>query len=253
MDTGINKYVYELKKKLDGNFLSPLFVRLANLFYLNEEYEECIELCKTGLKIYPEYLTAKLVLLKALLKMEYLTEAENLFEEITPKIKGMEIHSTYERIFSELRKLSGQEKIYYPLDVKNKIDFKTFENSFDIKDFTRENLLLEEIINEPEIVKSDDFLDKENFARFLNDYGALEVTSKPGEKNEDVKLINQSQLKYYKLKIITESIADLYAQQGNFREAFEAYNILLKLSPANQDRISQKIFELERIMANKIN
>lgn len=253
MDTGINKYVYELKKKLDGNFLSPLFVRLANLFYLNEEYEECIELCKTGLKIYPEYLTAKLVLLKALLKMEYLTEAENLFEEITPKIKGMEIHSTYERIFSELRKLSGQEKIYYPLDVRNKIDYKVFENSFDIKDFSNENFSLEEIIKEPELVKSDDFLDKENYGRFLNDYGALEITSKLNEKNEELKVLNQTQLKYYKLKIITETLADLYAKQGNFREAFEAYNILLKLTPNSQDRISQKIFELERIMANKIN
>ncbi|MBS1494956.1 MAG: hypothetical protein JST55_15695 [Bacteroidetes bacterium] len=253
MDTGINKYVYELKKKLDGNFLSPLFVRLANLFYLNEEYEECIELCKTGLKIYPDYLTAKLVLLKALLKMEYLTEAEYLFDEITPKIKGMEIHSTYERIFTELRKLSGQEKIYYPLEVKNKIDFKLFESSFDISKFTNENLSLEEIINEPEIVKSDDFIDKESFGRFLNEYDSLEITAKLNEKNEDLKVINQNQLKYYKLKIITETIADLYAKQGNFREAFEAYNILLKLTPTNQDRISQKIFELERIMANKIN
>lgn len=253
MDTGINKYVYELKKKLDGNFLSPLFVRLANLFYLNEEYEECIELCKTGLKIYPQYLTAKLVLLKALLKMEYLTEAESLFEEITPKIKGMEIHSTYERIFSELRKLSGQEKIYYPLDVKNKIDYKIFENSFDVKNFSNENFSLEEIINESELVKSDDFLDKDNYGRFLNDYGSLEITVKLNDKNEELKILNQTQLKYYKLKIITETIADLYAKQGNFREAFEAYNILLKLSPANQERISQKIFELERLMANRIN
>jgi tetratricopeptide (TPR) repeat protein len=253
LDTGINKYVYELKKKLDGNFLSPLFVRLANLFYLNEEYEECIELCKTGLKIYPDYLTAKLVLLKALLKMEYLTEAENLFEEITPKIKGMEIHATYERIFTELRKLSGQEKIYYPLDVKNKIDFKLFESTFDIREFVKENLSLEEVINEPDIVKSDDFIDKESFGRFLNEYDSLAISAKLNEKNDDLKVVNQNQLKYYKLKIITETIADLYAKQGNFREAFEAYNILLKLTPSNQDRISQKIFELERIMANKIN
>ncbi len=253
MDTGINKYVYELKKKLDGNFLSPLFVRLANLFYLNEEYEECIELCKTGLKIYPDYLTAKLVLLKALLKMEYLTEAENLFEEIAPKIKGMEIHATYERIFTELRKLSGQEKIYYPLDVKNKIDFKLFESTFDIREFVKENLSLEEVINEPDIVKSDDFIDKESFGRFLNEYDSLAISAKLNEKNDDLKVVNQNQLKYYKLKIITETIADLYAKQGNFREAFEAYNILLKLTPSSQDRISQKIFELERIMANKIN
>lgn len=253
MDTGINKYVYELKKKLDGNFLSPLFVRLANLFYLNEEYEECIELCRTGLQIYPDYLTAKLVLLKALLKMEYLTEAENLFEEISPKIRGMEIHSVFERIFSELRKLSGQEKIYYPMDVKNKTDFRLFENIFNVNEFRKDNFSLDEIINEPDLVKSDDFIDKDSFARFLNDYNSLEISAKLNEKTDELKTVNQNQLKYYKLKIITETIADLYAKQGNFREAFEAYNILLKLTPANQDRISQKIFELERIMANKIN
>lgn len=253
MDTGINKYVFELKKKLDNNFLSPQFVRLANLYYLNEEYEECIELCKTGLKIYPDYLTAKLVLLKAQLKMEYLTEAENLYDEVYPKIKGMEIQIAFERIFSELRKLSGQEKIYYPLDVKNKVDYKTFESSFDIDNFKRDELSLEEIINEPELVKSDDFIDKDAFAKFLNDYNSFELTSKQSDKSPDLKTINQNQFKYYKLKIITETIADLYAKQGNFREAFEAYNILLRLTPSSQDRISQKIFELERLMANKIN
>ena len=252
MDTGINKYVFELKKKLDNNFLSPQFVRLANLFYLNEEYEECIELCKTGLKIYPDYLTAKLVLLKALLKMEYLTEAENLYDDIYPRIKGMEIQIVFERIFSELRKLSGQEKIYYPLDIKNKIEYKVFENSFDVDNFKRENLSLEEIINEPDIVKSDDFIDKESFSKFLNDYNSFELSVK-SEKSPELKTLNQNQFKYYKLKIITETIADLYAKQGNFREAFEAYNILLRLTPSSQDRISQKIFELERLMANKIN
>lgn len=70
MQSNYDKYTLELKSKLDKNFLSPTFIRLANLLYANEHYEECIAVCKTGLEIYPNYLTAKLILLKAFLKAE---------------------------------------------------------------------------------------------------------------------------------------------------------------------------------------
>ena len=79
----IDNHTLEVKSKIDRNFLSPLFIRYANLLYANEQFEECISVCKTGLEIYPNYLTAKLILLKAFLKAEYLNEAEILFREIS--------------------------------------------------------------------------------------------------------------------------------------------------------------------------
>ncbi len=86
MQNNFDKYTRKIKSKLDKNYLSPLFIRLANLLYANEQYEDCISVCKTGLEIYPQYLTAKLILLKAYLKAEYLNEAEILFQNIKTKL-----------------------------------------------------------------------------------------------------------------------------------------------------------------------
>ncbi len=114
MQNNLDKYTLEVKLKLNKNFLSPLFIRLANLFYMNEQYEECISICKTGLEIYPGYLTAKLILLKAFLKAEYLNEAEILFKEIKPKLTNNDQLTRLKQNIQHLKTISQQEKIYYP-------------------------------------------------------------------------------------------------------------------------------------------
>ena len=48
------------------------------------------------------------------------------------------------------------------------------------------------------------------------------------------------------IKIITESLADILAKQGFFKEAFEAYNILLSQENSNKRRIQEKLYDLER-------
>ena len=49
-----------------------------------------------------------------------------------------------------------------------------------------------------------------------------------------------------KVRIITETLADLYAEQGNYKEAMEAYNLLLRAGSTNYKRIEEKLLELER-------
>ena len=51
-----------------------------------------------------------------------------------------------------------------------------------------------------------------------------------------------------RVKIVTETLADLYAAQGNFKEAFDAYNILLRAGTPGKKRIEEKLHELERNM-----
>lgn len=56
-----------------------------------------------------------------------------------------------------------------------------------------------------------------------------------------------------KIKIVTETLADIYAAQGNYTEAFEAYKILIRAGSVNKLRIEEKLNELERNMLRNDN
>lgn len=249
--TNIDKYTQDVKSKLDKNYLSPLFIRYANLLFMNELYEECITVCKTGLQIYPNYLTAKLILLKAFLKAEYLNEAEILFKEIKNKIPNKELLAKLEVNINAVRNMPRQEKIYYSKAVKNKYDFKIFDKSFQLQgnlfsDFSMTNAFdketEEKIFNDKEF---DNFISLFRQFHFEKSITSLNISSSKSGKNPDT---SESSDLLNKIKIVTETLADIYAEQGNYKEAFEAYKILLRAGSKNKNRIEEKLYELERNM-----
>ncbi len=252
MQNNFDKYTLEVKQKLDKNYLTPLFIRFANLLYANEHYEECISVCKTGLEIYPEYLTAKLILLKAFMKAEYLNEAEILFSQLRSKITNPELRSKFENNIRNLKAISKQEKIYYTKTAKYKYDYKVFEKKYQ----PQENLFTEFSLNDlfdeniqSKIINSKDYQD------FLNQFESFHFDKNlPVNRNPPENTLRKLEQPYdsedllHKIKIVTETLADIYAQQGNFKEAFDAYNILIRAGSANSKRIEEKLNELERNM-----
>jgi len=255
MQNKLDKYTLELKNKLDNNYLSPLFIRLANLLYINESYDDCIEVCKTGLEIYPDYLTAKLILIKALLKSEYLNEAEIIFNEIKHKIPDDDMFTKFDSSIRNLKNLSGQEKIYYPRSFKSKYDFKTFDNKFLQQESLFSETDISDLLNNPPQIRNSDKSDYDNFINLFNTFRFVpEITplkeeylpdsAKTTEETDAGNLLSG-------MKIITETLADLHASQGNFKEAFEAYNFLIRAGTSNKKRIEDKLYELERNVHRK--
>lgn len=255
MQNNLDKYTLELKNRLDKSYLSPLFIRLANLLYINDKFEECIEVCKTGLVIYPDYFTAKLILLKAFLKAGYLNEAEVLFNEIKNKIPDSEMYLKLKENIENLKSISGQEKIYYTKSHKNKYDYKLFDKNFRIQEKLFQEFEINSFLNGK---SSEDAVDKSEFENFLSLYNSFhfekESAGKKAYKSSLLKKPNETSGAgdlLGKVKIVTETLADLYAEQGNFKEAFEAYNLLLRAGTPNKKRIEDKIYELERNMFRK--
>lgn len=244
-----DKYLNEEKLKLDKNFLSPLFIRFANLLYMNELYEECISVCKTGLEIYPNYLTAKLMLLKAFLKAEYINEAENLFKEIKFKLTNKDLLAKFENNIYSIKTIPGQEKIYYTKETKSKIDFKSFEKQFHLQENLFSDVSLQSLLDEK---PGNSLLNENDFADFKNLFDSFHFEK--GKKNHRIQ--NPGNIKIpsnneatdilSKIKIVTETLADIYADQGNYKEAFEAYKILIRGGSENKKRIEDKLYELER-------
>jgi len=254
-NSNIDKYTLELKSKLNRNYMSPLFIRYANLLFGNEQYEECISVCMTGLQIYPNYLTAKLILLKAYMKAEYLNEAEILFSEVKSKITNNDLKQKLESNIRNLKSISTQEKIYYPIAARNKIDFKTFNGSFQLQENLFSEFTLKDFFSQEFAGKINENSDYLNYQYQFENFHFLktkkEAESKFHRKSE-IKNTSESESEIFnKIKIVTETLADIYASQKNYKEAFDAYNFLLRAGSGNTKRIEEKLQELERNMMNQ--
>lgn len=254
-NNNIDKYTLEIKSKLNRNYLSPLFIRYANLLFANEHYEECISVCMKGLQIYPNYLTAKLILLKAYMKAEYLSESEILFNEIKSKLTNNELKQKIESNIRNLKSISKQEKIYYPSAVRNKIEFKTFNGSFQLQENLFSEFTLKDFFSSDEenkIYENKDFLNYQyqfenfHFRKLKKDPNTIQIQDREVKNDPDT----SSEL-FNKIKIVTETLADIYASQKNYKEAFDAYNFLLRAGSGNTKRIEEKLQELERSMMNQ--
>ena len=57
----------------------------------------------------------------------------------------------------------------------------------------------------------------------------------------------------FEVKIITETLADIFAKQGNYFDAIEAYTHLLKTKPERKEQLESKIGEVEMQIQKLIN
>src|SRR5690606_16740989 len=118
-----------LRSSLNEKIFSPVFIRLANVYFLNKQYESCISVCKTGLDIYPDYITAKVLMLKSLLKLGHLNESEKAFNEIESKILNLPIHAKLKESLVKLRQEPNQERIFYNFAKEPELDFEKNKES----------------------------------------------------------------------------------------------------------------------------
>ncbi|CAN5407152.1 hypothetical protein BH10BAC5_BH10BAC5_08150 [soil metagenome] len=260
MSRNLTKYIDEVKNKLESDLLSPNYIRLANLYYLNAQFDECLETCKAILIIYPDYLTAKIIMLKALLKLRFINEAENLFNEIYSKIEGLDIFTLFKEVIEELKKSEPQEKIFYPASSEITSSFRKFSAALDQTDLKNEEIILSDYINENEILSSEDFINKKSLSELKKQYSSFVFPPKPVSRSKD-KVLNplesgndeksSSSLQHFSLKIVTETIAELYANQGNYEEAFEAYQLLLKTRNIDKAKVQSRLTDIEKLISRK--
>jgi tetratricopeptide (TPR) repeat protein len=252
--SSLDRYIESIKEKLDENVFSPLFVRLANLYYLSRQYEECIDVCKTGLEIYPGYITAKILLLRAYLKMEYVNEADNLLNELESKISNLEIYKSCRSKLEMIKGYSRQERIYYPSKIGNVTEYKLYEKKISALNHDRLEIEFDKFLEQVENDSADRLIDenlfnnfKEEFEKFRFDISSTnKQAAKPAKESDSGQLPEPDTSILSRIKIITETLADIYARQGNFKEAFNAYNFLLRAGAPNKERIEEKLSNLER-------
>lgn len=248
----LDSHINNLKEKLEEDFFSPSFLRLANIFYLNSKFDECINICKIGIGLMPDYITPRILLIKALLKLEYISEAETELQKIENKILKTDIYQIFINKISTLKKTSSQERIYYSGNLYKSLDYKAFEKQIKkiVKDisFTEPNDDTNGINLDKFNPNSNEEFDMNSYDLFLDKLSALKLEKDSYSKSESE--TEPKEMSDYdvmsKMKIITETLADIYAKQGNFKEAFNSYNFLIRAGSPNKKRIEEKLIALER-------
>ncbi len=246
VDTDIIKYlIQKLEDKIRSNPLTPEFVKLANYYLINGSITEAIDLLHAGLKFYPNYTTAQLLLGKAYLSNRYFIDAKKLFEKLLAENPEMAIAQKYLDIASDLtrnevsRRLEEDiiPKLEFKAPVYNDYDFNyNLFPSYEIEELTAERIDLKDI------EESNDYAD------FRKIFESPHFFKKDGGKPsyEKKRLKNK-----FEVKIITETLADIFAKQGNYFDAMEAYTYLLKIKPERTEVLESKISEVE-IQINKL-
>jgi len=241
----LDGYIENLKASLNEKIFSPVFIRLANVYFLNKQYEACISVCKTGLDIYPDYLTAKVLLLKSLLKLGHLNEAEKYFNEIESKIISLPVHAKFKESLVKLKHEPNQERIFYNFAKEPALKFDRNKDS--VMSIVGKSKLKSIEVKNDDMTDLEQKVNKEKFEKLKSNFETIPLNSKTGSSHNDPAKKEYKEELFGRIKIVTETLADIYAQQGNFKEAFNAYNLIIRAGAPNKKRIETKLMELERI------
>lgn len=254
----LDNYISFLKEKLEENPFSPILIKLANLYFFNERYDNCIKICNMITEFYPFYLSPKILKIRALIKLEYFNEAESELNEIDKKIQNKDLLELLYSSIEEFKAKQSQAKIFYKEMLSDLDRFEDFEDCF--KDLNYCKSLPESISPELTFIDNEILQSIENDKNFLNFKEEVKKISinlqqnKKAAKSDDQYSQNKLSAKNGKdnllnsVKIITETIADVMARQGLNKEAFDAYTLLLRAGHKNKKRILEKIADLERRM-----
>jgi tetratricopeptide (TPR) repeat protein len=248
VDTDIIKYlIAKFEEKIRANPLSPEFVKLANYYLINGNVNEAINLLHVGLNFYPNYTTARLLLGKCYLANRYYIDAKKVFEQLLSDYPDLSIARKYLDVAAELTKSEVSRK--HDEDIVPKLEFKAPEfNDFDYNYNLFPSYEVDELtggnIDENSVDVNPEFTEFKNVIESTHFFKREKV--KPSLEKK--RLRNK-----FEVKIITETLADIFAKQGNYFDAIEAYTYLLKIKPERKERLESKISEVEMQIQKLIN
>jgi hypothetical protein len=249
----LGNYIEFLKEKLNGNFFSPLLSKLASLYFFDEQYDNCIKLCNMVTEIYPYYITPKILKIKALIKLEYFSEAENELKEIESRIPNRELTDLLYSSIDEFTRKQSQARIFYTDMLPDLDKFEDYDGVFDNFSYYRnitETSSQEFILADEEILKNAEAdSDYRNFLKEIEEFSIASSTKKATQDGNGISSRPEQKDSWLSnIKIVTETIADVMVKQGLYKDAFDAYTLLLRAGHKNKKRILEKISELERRM-----
>lgn len=214
------------------NKTSPLFVRAANTEIENNNVDKAIDILQSGIKNYPQYPAAYLLLGKSFALVGNYSQAIK-----TIKTGCDLIHSkkTYDFYVKEIENIRKQRSLFAS---SSRRAFFVEEDEVSDK---QQNLFAE--VKEPEAVKEklnsvDDRLDQ--IAKEIAAAKIPEASSNTETYGTQLENFPETSM------IVSETLAKIYVAQGELKEAIDVYKKLIKKSPHKIEIYLKKIDELSK-------
>jgi len=214
-----------LESRLSANPNSPFFARLASCYLKEGRTMQAVELCLQGLRVFPEYATGHLVLGKCYealgRNVEGMLEYRKALRLVPDNPTIRDLLRTVEQREHEAFKAFTEERARKLRERKDALTFDSF------------------LADSPDKESTIDFV-----LRRLNQAKKLTPISVPaaGKTTEPQPAPKQSGA-----KIVTATLAEIYAKQGEYGEAIDAYKKLLLEHPAESKRYEKRIAQLEEL------
>ena len=217
-------HIPPLEARLASNPASASFARLASCYLQEGQVQKAVDICLEGLKRYPTYATAHLVLGKC-------------YEAMGRNIEAM---LEYRRTLKAMPDNATVQVLLKQVEQREQESFKAFseERMRKLKE-RKETVPFEKYVEEelPQKESTAEFL-----LRRLQDVkkSAPRTPSESGSGEEATQPVSPS-------KIVTATLAEIYATQGEYHEAIEAYKKLVDQRPLEAERYAKRIAELEEL------
>lgn len=211
---------------------SPLFVRQANTEIENNNVDRAIELLKSGIKLYPEYSTAYIILGRV---YTLIGDYGRALQQI--KIGSELIHSkrTYDYYLKEIENIKKQRSLF------SESRGSAFIPEVKFPDDELQPGLFENEQSENKSDKKTDNLD-ERLDQLAQEISSARITESSGEiKIPEIPTDDMSKIS----SIVSETLAKIYVAQGEYLEAINVYKKLIGKIPAKEEDFRRIIKELK--------
>jgi tetratricopeptide (TPR) repeat protein len=216
-------YIPSLEARIASNTKSPSFARLASHYVKEGKIQKAVDVCLEGLKYFPNYGTAHLVLGKC-------------YQALGRNIEAM---LEYRRALKAMPDNPNVQQLLRYVEQREQESFRAFseERSQKLKD-RKATVSFEKYVEEEKKESTTDFL-----LRRLQDVKKTAPQTKPErDSGEETQSTNVTPS-----KIVTATLAEIYATQGEYKEAIEAYRKLVNQRPVEAERYAKRIAQLEEL------
>ncbi|MDZ7766117.1 MAG: tetratricopeptide repeat protein [Melioribacteraceae bacterium] len=199
------KSLEKIKLVYEFNHNSPVFARVAESFMNNGEYDHALSILEKGLEKYPDYVSAKIVLIELLSKKNDYKRLINVVDEI--------------------RDLVDEKTVNYYLD----------------KAEEERNLSTEILGSE----KGEPRSIEDNLENLADTISKAKI---PPASDESVSSSELPDPTPKGNQFISETLAEIYLMQSNYKEALSIYEKLLESNPNKAEHYKSKIDEIKSKM-----
>ncbi len=220
-------YIPSLEAKLAENPKSPVFARLA-FYYLKEgKIQQALQVCLKGLEFFTDYATGHLVLGQCYevlgRNIEAMLEYRKGLRSVPDNPTAQALLKGVERREQEAFEVFAEERARKLKEQKDSLTFEQFVSAHSSEKESTVDFLLKQL---QEVKKGT---------------ASSQGGDDPKSKEKAVAAPGGTS------KIVTVTLAEIYANQGEYREAIDAYEKLLKERPVEAGRYEKRIAQLEEL------